>query len=48
MLPLVPALRTLLQGLVVPLLVLLDKAFQADVPSDFIAQVVALEQEQQP
>jgi hypothetical protein len=47
-LPVVPVLGALLQGLVVAILVLLDETFEADVAADLVAQVVALEEEQEP
>lgn len=46
-LSLVPAQGGLLQGLVVAVLVLLDDAFEADVPADLEAKVVALEEQEQ-
>ena len=42
--PLVPALGTLLQRFVIPILILLDQALQADVAPDFITQLIALQQ----
>jgi len=41
-----PPMGTSLQGFVVTVLVLLDEALQADVPADFVAQMVRLEQQQ--
>jgi len=46
MLVLMPALRTLLQGLIVSFFILLNEALQADIASNLISQLVALEQKQ--
>src|SRR4051812_21677961 len=47
MLPLMPALRTELQRLVIAFLILFDEPLEADVAADLEAQMVALLQEQQ-
>ena len=45
MLPSVPILGTLLQGFVVALFVMLNESLQADVSSDFVTEMVALEEQ---
>jgi hypothetical protein len=45
MFALVPALGALLQGFVIPLLVLFDEALQADITADLEPQVVALQEQ---
>ena len=47
-LTLVPALGALLQGFVIPFLVLFDEALQADIPPDLKFQVVTLQEQKQP
>jgi hypothetical protein len=48
MLTFMPTLGTLLQGFVVTLLVLFDESLQTNVATNFITQVIALEQEDKP
>lgn len=43
-----PVLGTLLQGFVIPFLVLFDETLQADIPSDLKPQVVTLQEQKQP
>src|SRR5882672_10101612 len=43
----VPAARTQFERLVVAILIRLDKAFEADVPPDVVAQTVGLQEPQQ-
>jgi hypothetical protein len=45
---LVPAVGALLKSFVVPLLVLFDEAFQANVSADLESQVVGLKEKKQP
>ena len=45
---LIPALGALLQGFVIPFLVLFDEALQADIPSDLKPQTIALQEQKQP
>ena len=44
----VPALRAYFQRLVITLFVLLDQPLETDVASDFVAEVITLQQEQEP
>jgi len=48
MFALVPAMGALLQGLVVPFLVLLDETLQTDVSTDLESQMVALQEQKEP
>jgi hypothetical protein len=47
MFALMPALGALLQGFVIPFLVLFDESFQTDVPSDLKPKVVTLQKQKQ-